>query len=842
MSGPRTTAHDERTPFLGNPALADTVEPDDPTEALETDAGRLRASLGRRYSVRRLLGRGGMGEVYEAYDHALRKPVAIKYLREDLRDPELEESLRAEVALAQRVTHRNVCRTYDMEALGGDVAIKMEYVDGVTLGQRVGLRGPLSVAATVRPAREVTAGLEAAHAAGIVHCDLKPSNIVVEARTRRVVLMDFGVARAAGPLGCRSVGGGTPGYAAPEQCRGEPVDGRADLYALGCVLHFALVGAPPEPDATSVRDRRRDVPPWLDRMIRRLLERDPDKRFQRADAVADVLRRARRRARLPAVVFAATGAVALGVAAWSSLGRGPVRQRWTPAIEEVSSTAGGTGTPAVSPDGERIAWASDRDGTDRIYVQSRDGSLPRPVGPGMHVRWARDGTHLLSITIEWELVRFPVDGGEPEHLAYDVIGFDDCGDVIAMVQGRRDCQSCLAVATLARDGTVRRSRELPPAARARDVSCAPEGDAFAFSMAIDSAVSPELEPEWDLWRAPLDGGQLVRLTNDGKRNRYPAYSPDGSWLYFSSARAGLPTVWAMPARGGKPVRITPGPGPERVGGITADGKNLVYATDTRVAQFVAYSIDGKHRRRIDLPFDGIDDYTPTRDGKEIVLIGGRGGQLVVAVLDLASGRVDELVELAHGGSAAPTLDGSAVVVGDGSTLSIVSRADGARRHLADMRGPIRRVEVDASGARVWTHEDGGPQVTEVSLTDGAMTRLDTGNRTLSQAPEGNWRLLVQPYGPKAEDGLYAPGAPLDGPPTRSLRPHSAVTWQQDGSALLYWDGREIVRHQVVDGVETTLFSANDVDDLEVSPDGKTVYVSQPVRRTRRFAVTNLDAR
>src|SRR5262249_12578432 len=138
-----------------------------------------------------------------------------------------------------------VWRTYDLEEIEGNWLVKMEYVAGETLAARL-RRGALGADETVRIAKEICAGLGAAHRNGVVHRDLKPHNIMLEKGTGRVLLMDFGIARIAERVGQPAENvRGTPDYMSPEQARGREVDGRSDLYSLGCVLHEMLTGARP---------------------------------------------------------------------------------------------------------------------------------------------------------------------------------------------------------------------------------------------------------------------------------------------------------------------------------------------------------------------------------------------------------------------------------------------------------------------------------------------------------------------------------------------------------------------------------------------------------------------
>ena len=190
--------------------------------------------LGERYEILEMLGRGGMGEVWRAFDLKLRVELALKALRDDLFQSEhRRELLRQEVRAAREVVSPNVCRIFDLIEIEGRELVSMEYVDGATLLGVLRERGPLELKEAQDIASQFLAGLEAIHKAGLVHRDFKPENIMLT-RAGRVVVMDFGLA------GQEAEGGGsvsgTPAYMAPEQAAGQTLDARADLYSAGVVL------------------------------------------------------------------------------------------------------------------------------------------------------------------------------------------------------------------------------------------------------------------------------------------------------------------------------------------------------------------------------------------------------------------------------------------------------------------------------------------------------------------------------------------------------------------------------------------------------------------------------
>ena len=208
--------------------------------------------LNGRYELRQQLGAGGMGVVFRAYDRELKEPVAIKTLRPELvGDAVLLERFKQEIRLARQISHPNVVRTHDLGVADGLYFLTMEFVEGSALDEVIRRRGALPLAVTLAVGRQLLRALEVAHAQGVVHRDIKPQNLVVDAQGFLKV-MDFGIARlvegrqAARPKGeaLTAEGSiiGTPQYMAPEQLMGESVDGRADLYAAGLVLFECATG------------------------------------------------------------------------------------------------------------------------------------------------------------------------------------------------------------------------------------------------------------------------------------------------------------------------------------------------------------------------------------------------------------------------------------------------------------------------------------------------------------------------------------------------------------------------------------------------------------------------
>ncbi|WP_225409908.1 serine/threonine-protein kinase [Stigmatella hybrida] len=260
-----------------------------------------------RYALRRVIGRGGMGTVYQAWDELCGQSVALKVLEATgPLSPVAQERFRREAKLARRICHLNVARVFELGSHEGRSFLTMEFVEGEDLRTLLAREGVLSPVRAARLAVEVCSGLGAAHQASVAHRDLKPANVLVE-RGGRVVLTDFGIARAledSNEEGLTRIHGvvGTPQYMAPEQLTEGKVDARTDLYAVGLLLFEMLVGQPAFAQATSLKaaferlsapppDPRnhRDVPPELARVVRQCLSVSPSGRPSDAREVARAL-------------------------------------------------------------------------------------------------------------------------------------------------------------------------------------------------------------------------------------------------------------------------------------------------------------------------------------------------------------------------------------------------------------------------------------------------------------------------------------------------------------------------------------------------------------------------
>jgi serine/threonine protein kinase/tetratricopeptide (TPR) repeat protein len=265
------------------------------------------SDFGPRYRIEALLGQGGMGRVYKAYDKDLDRTVAIKVVREGaIGESDALKRFKQELVLASKISHKNILRIHDMGDVGGLRFISMAFVEGQDLQHVIRDNPKMPLERLLNFSRQIAEALAAAHSEGVVHRDLKPQNLLVD-KNDQIYVCDFGLAKSfeEGAIGMTRTGAflGTPRYMSPEQVEGKPADGRADLYAFGLILYEMVIGDVPftgestlkvmyqriQEKPKSPKVLRPDLPNWLVRIIMRCLERDPNDRYQNAyEILADL--------------------------------------------------------------------------------------------------------------------------------------------------------------------------------------------------------------------------------------------------------------------------------------------------------------------------------------------------------------------------------------------------------------------------------------------------------------------------------------------------------------------------------------------------------------------------
>jgi eukaryotic-like serine/threonine-protein kinase len=592
------------------------------------------------YEILSALGAGGMGEVYRARDTRLQRDIALKVLPElYARDPERVQRLEHEALATASLNHPNILAVYDIGAHNGTTFVVSELLEGETL--RDVLRGgPLPPRRAVEYGIDIARGLAAAHDRGIAHRDLKPENVFVTA-DRRVKILDFGLAKLLQPIaepagptigpGATAPGLvlGTPGYMAPEQLRGQPVDHRADIFAFGVILYEMLSGqrafAGQTPaDAISAilnsepPDLVRPVPVPLERTVRRCLEKDPRDRFQSARDLAFALEtmggssgvsgpvsgavvvRRRRWQRPAAAAALVLAGLIVGAVATRLLGRD------APAVHSRVSLLPPddvvvTGSLAVSPDGRSVAFTGTAaESVSALWVRRLDTAEARLI-PGTEHAWApfwSPDSRSVAFFAAGSLKRVDLAGGPARTIA----GVTD-----------------------------------------------PRGGTWN----ADGLIVFAPHPDDGLYTVPAEGGALARLTSlDAERqevsHRWPHFLPDGRHVLFMNRSAtgqGRLAIYGISIEApGTMKRIVVA----RSGGLYSDGRLLFLAAKTVLAQrfdpaTLAVSGDPVPLAEdvwFDPNMDGLNAFSAA--GGSFVFRSGRGGDSRFVLFDRTGKRLDHI--------------------------------------------------------------------------------------------------------------------------------------------------------------------------------------------------------
>jgi eukaryotic-like serine/threonine-protein kinase len=537
---------------------------------------RAGAKLGN-FQIVELLGRGGMGEVWRARDARLKRDVAIKVLPVGLaRDPDRVARFGREARAASALNHPNIVSVYDIGCDNGTYWIASELVRGDTLRRAIEA-GPLPAPKAIEIATQVAAGLAAAHAAGLVHRDLKPDNIMV-ARGGQVKILDFGLAKQRRLSPNSTIADmtdegtvlGTAGYMSPEQVRGDPADHRSDLFSFGVVLYEMLCGkrafaghSPVEVMNAILKEELPElpasVPQELDRIVRRCLEKESDRRFQSAADLAFALQpsspslqtraASKRRAWLK---WGALAAVSVAGAALFWLTRPLPPPRITGTLQITNDGRRKYG-PLLT-DGSRLFFNSDVTGHGAYQVSVKGGesvALPLPIknaSAAVKNVWLEDispdRTELLlsrcTVTLaDCELWIAPLLG-DPARRLGDLLALNGAGawspDGQQLVYAK-DKELHIARS----DGTEVR-KLVTVAGEPYFVRWSPDGSRVRFS------VNPGVGVADSLWEARIDGNRAYPLLPGWSPKSDVCcgnWTPDGKYFVFQASGKGNVNVWAL---------------------------------------------------------------------------------------------------------------------------------------------------------------------------------------------------------------------------------------------------------------------------------------------------------
>jgi serine/threonine protein kinase/Tol biopolymer transport system component len=638
-----TRAPDERTAFVGEVCAGDSELREEvesllaretatneflsrPAVALLAAAEDTAAFIGRQfgaYTIVDLLGSGGMGDVYRAHDRQLDRDVAIKILP-PLFTTDTDRLVRfeREAKILAALNHPHIGAIYGLERVDGMPALVLELVDGPTLADRLLEAPPPSVENAVAIAMQIADALEVAHRQGIIHRDLKPANVKVTP-SGFAKLLDFGLAKGVDHDHISSASGiaaaspstsrpgavmGTAAYMSPEQARGEPLDGRSDLFSLGAVLYEMVTGRPAFSGETASAIRRailndtppsprafnRRVPPALDNVVMRLLAKDRGARHPQASAVRIELQwlaseldagshrwlhRWRRSG------GAAAAMILVGIGIWTARRPAPgaaVEREYT----QITHFADSVTSPAISSDGRLLTFirgASTFHGRGEIYVKALPDGEPRPLTSDgfskMSPLFSPDNSTIAYTAVTsqfvWATWTVPVGGGEARQWLQNASG----------LSWLRDGRLMFSEQTSGLHMKVTTADEQRNAAR---VLYSPAGE---YGMAHRSVVSPDgawvLVAEMDnpVWQpcrlVPAAGQNAGRRVGPDGQCTYAAWSPDGNWMYFSSNSTGAFHLWRQRFPDGAPEQLTHGPTEEEGIAPDPDGRSVLTSVGTR---------------------------------------------------------------------------------------------------------------------------------------------------------------------------------------------------------------------------------------------------------------------
>ena len=718
---------------------------------------RLQAALGDRYAIQSEIGRGGMATVFLAEDLRHHRQVAIKVLH-----PELTASLGAdrflrEIEIIAGLQHPHILPLYDSGEFDGLLYYVMPYARGESLRQRLDREGQLPVEESARIATEVADGLDYAHRQGVVHRDIKPGNILVS--EGHAIIADFGIARAIEAateerMTGTGLGVGTPLYASPEQATAqETLDGRTDVYSLGCVLYEMLAGRPPLTGATpeltrarrlsetpaplqSVRDT---VPPALDQAIARALARIPADRFATAaqlghalqsavygstpgrpmyatppwppDQTSTATRRWSPRLRIPALVLLAAASAAVLSLLLQRTGDGAVEFTLSNPTQ-VTRDQANEFQPALSPDGEEVAYVvSDLDSV-RVVVRStvdvERGGESRPTGSqGVYdwrPTWTADGTGLrfFGERPESGWTWFEVsklEGGalrQLDHPASGQAAWSGDGTRVVYVVG-----DSILLSPADREEPQLLGVHPGALVRLHSLAWSPDERWIAYVNDNPNYVITVTAGPSSLWMLSASGGDPIRLTSDRYSDQSPRWHPDSRHLFFVSDRDGARGVHVLEVGRdgprGEPISVLPASDAHSIS-LSADGRRLAYARLPVVANVWSYPIPsqgapvltGRDRSALTTEVQQVEQVSVSADGEWIALDSRRMGELGIYRVPSSGGRLLPVTGI-EGDEWAPewSPDGGEIAFATNEGVFVIRASGGSAERVSDHYGPIR---------------------------------------------------------------------------------------------------------------------------------------------------------
>jgi eukaryotic-like serine/threonine-protein kinase len=810
--------------FLEKPLLADF------TAALDARGSLVGRQYGP-YGILSLLGAGGMGETYRAHDSKLGREVAIKILPPEFaRDPERLAHFRREAHMLASLNHPNIAAIYGLEESAEADYLVLELVEGETL------HGPLPLATALDRACQVAEALQATHEHGIIHRDLKPANIKVTPQGK-VKVLDFGLAKAmwgttgetnlpqaATVAGASSVAGhivGTPGYMSPEQARGAPLDQRTDIWAFGCLLYELLTGRRAfegetvEDTIAAVSDREPNwhalpakTPAKVRRLLQRCLNKDTNHRLNNIADARTTIEEAQRglaveRPVLRRRALALAGLLALIAASVTAvpiaLKLGGLRDRllatakeWLLPTAPLTETErltfddGLTLSPAISSDGELLAYASERNGNVDIYVQHVSGGHPMRLT--QHENW------------DWE-PSFSPDGS---HIAF---------------RSERDGGGIYVVDTLG-------GGERKIAARGHLPRYSPDGSTIAyfvpptyfgmakmFLVAASGGLPRPFQPEFEQECGPPICSPLL-------------WSSDGKYLLFDGVRATAPEThgwWVAPVSGGPAVCL------ERTPLLSEVWRQLEAWAGDEIYYSEGYSPTGHDLFRVPIRHDpwrvsGSPQKLTSGAGTKLGASISRDGRLVYYSGESISGLWSVGLNANRGiSTGTPQRLSSDVAL----KLELTAAANGSR--LAYLAFPT-------------------PDRAELRIRDAASGSEESipGDVTTSKAAENEPRLSRDgtmiayhaTLGGKLVSYAHKIGAPPQAPLCEDC---TVLDFFPDSAEVLILYGKRLMRQRLGDGRRVPLLEATfDIESAVLGPDGgRVAFLTRDAKGTAVLDVATI---
>jgi serine/threonine protein kinase len=631
------------------------------------------------YKILEKLGEGGMGVVYKAQDLTLDRPVALKFLPQNLTAHEAEQArFLQEARAASALNHANICSIHAFGEHEGQLFIDMEFVDGKTLRERIQGSG-LKVSEAVDYAIQIGEALQEAHAHGIVHRDVKTDNIMINAKNQAKV-MDFGLAQLRDTLKLTKTTStvGTLAYMAPEQIEGKPVDARSDIFSFGVVLYEMLTGHFPfrgeheaammysivNEEADPIQKYIPQISSELVHIIGRSLEKDPGERYQTmSDVVIDLkrLKRTTTRVSLPTLestaparfsrktYMIAGGAVIIILAAVIALFVLPKGSRTQNAkmftrVLKVPNLS--VNFPNISPDGNWITFvAEDARRIPNIFIVHASGGEPKQItqdtvyiGKQMPC-FSPDASQIAyerivpGETNVSDTYVVPALGGTSHKFinGATLAMWSPDGNQLAFFREHRKTQTLdLFVANA--DGTGEKRIATLNTPGFLNEAWSPDSKSIAF---LKGFLSPNKERYTEVFVQSLEDSSERQLTFDKKIIDDFCWTPTDE-IVFNSTRGGDVDLWVMPARGGTPAQLTLGAGADRVPRISRDGRRLVYVNESQTANL--WRTDIPNGQITQLTFEDAQLFAPsyTPDGSRLTFYRNESFEMWLSGLVIAN--------------------------------------------------------------------------------------------------------------------------------------------------------------------------------------------------------------